>query len=281
MGRESQSIKLDMQRFQDETQRKADIDRKYFEQLIVEQNEQFEKSLQEYADQNSKLRNDLAINAECTYKAQELARDLEDQCSGFKDKVHMLASQLQAAQEQLQLVASSHSDNEPPGTTFLLTASAATVDKTKAMRLPVGDDINNDNILVEEEFDGSSSSFRFQEFLRLKRENKELKLRLVEASSSSLPHLSARTSNDDINSCGVIPVAVSSTRTSSAAATFPVAMGLGGVTNAARNNTTSSSNNYCSNSNNTMEGKGRSGSSSRMKSSSSSKNSSSGSSKKR
>lgn len=137
-----------------------------------------QRQLTHQTEQNNILKKELQAQAESAYQLQQMNISLRTECeSAFASNQKlqssilglnsMIAEQKQAFQD-LQ-----NASNDDMGETFKFTAPIPHV----PVAVPFVDTAPNTE-------DGDSS-FRFQEFLRLKRENKELKMRLADMGLSS------------------------------------------------------------------------------------------------
>jgi len=164
---------------------RADTDRSHFQQALEAKSAAFERQLQQQlqqqrqlAEQNTALRREAAAQVEVRFELQQRARAMEDTCARQLDSI--------AALEAAQALALAQ---EPQGDTFLFTApdcavAPATASVSALSALAPTADSNE-----------GEASFRFQEFLRLKRENKELKLRLADPTQQTAQQTEAPCAN--------------------------------------------------------------------------------------
>jgi hypothetical protein len=194
-----QDLRLDMKNFEVSMTGKATQDRRQLEQMVDSHTAEFKRQLQQLADQNASLRGEVSAGVEATYRLQVAAQLLEGDKARLQAQVVDLEDRLRtnlyaatataAAVAQAGAMDFSDSDSErsgrrkgagiavPEGSLFSLTAPAAA-----AVSVGAGAGA----VPVEGVDSSQDSSFRFQEFMRLKRENKELKMRLAEGAGAAV-----------------------------------------------------------------------------------------------
>lgn len=125
-------------------------------------------------EQSAVLKKELSLQVEAAFRLQESNAQLvadkntaDATCKSLHTNVTELSGVILEQQRQIQKLQNADSGEQDESETFKFTAPIIEVDPTKAIS----------------EADGDATS-RFQEFLRLKRENKELKIRLAEMETS-------------------------------------------------------------------------------------------------
>lgn len=136
------------------------------------------KLLTHQTEQNGILKKELSSQAESAYQLQQMNEALAAQRARDLNTMQQLDSsvvQLNAviAEQGLLILQLQNDNNEEEGGTFVFTAP---VEPTRIP--PAAAETAQPSSETED------SSFRFQEFMRLKRENKELKMRLADSGAS-------------------------------------------------------------------------------------------------
>ena len=182
---ENRAVKEDIKQFEAKLTEKSNHDRSYLESVINQRTAEFESQINYFTNLNDKLRSDLAFQTEAAQQSRELLSAKECELTMLKSDIIQMEEQIKrqsAEMEESRRKAGKgtfcDSDSEDDGSTFKLT-SAATAAAQAALtgNTPEESEAHLAAADASSEIDGS---FRFQEFLRLKRENKELKLRLAE-----------------------------------------------------------------------------------------------------